>query len=360
MMNRCNNILQIALSAIFLLAGCEKADTAADSDARHTTLRVTIVPMTIVGEQVPYDTRASKPLNPEDENVIYSLAVLVFDESEGVLHKFDKSGKYYKYIALKDENGNGLLSTKLPIEDFPVQPDETYTICLVANLSEEQVEKIINDMMADGTAFIHEFEEVSVMIPYVTPDKADGQLETGHVREIYMFGYYEGVLPGTESGLSIYLGRIIARIEVNFTIDDPEDLKKKFYIGLANMETKAYVFPGAQSPNAEDAWLDMKPTERSEEIRTGACQFYFYAAPHSTDVSDKATRLQIWYVDEGTVPSDDNVSATVLLCNNPDTKPEDAMEGDYYLNRNSIYHVNIHLSEKRDGTPVVRSGCRRR
>ena len=160
--------------------------------------------------------------------------------------------------------------------------------------------------------------------------------------------------------MSIYLGRIIARIEVNFTIDDPEDLKKKFYIGLANMETKAYVFPGAQSPNAEDAWLDMKPTERSEVIRTGACQFYFYAAPHSTDVSDKATRLQIWYVDEGTVPSDDNVSATVLLCNNPDTKPEDAMEGDYYLNRNSIYHVNIHLSEKRDGTPVVRSGCRRR
>ena len=97
----------------------------------------------------------------------------------------------------------------------------------------------------------------------------------GHVKQIYMFGYYEGVLPGTESGLSIYLGRIIARIEVNFTIDDPEDLKKKFYIGLANMETKAYVFPGAQSPNAEDAWLDMKPTERSEEIRTGACQFYF-------------------------------------------------------------------------------------
>lgn len=77
MMNRYNSILQIALSAIFLLAGCEKADTAADSDARHTTLRVTTVPMTIVGEQVPYDTRASKPLNPEDENVIYSLAVLV-------------------------------------------------------------------------------------------------------------------------------------------------------------------------------------------------------------------------------------------------------------------------------------------
>lgn len=216
MMNRYNNILQIALSAIFLLAGCEKADTAADSDARHTTLRVTTVPMTIVGEQVPYDTRASKPLNPEDENVIYSLAVLVFDESEGVLHKFDKSGKYYKYIDLKDENGNGLLSTKLPIEDFPVQPDETYTICLVANLSEEQVEKIINDMMADGTAFIHEFQEVSVMIPYVAPDKADGQLETGHVREIYMFGYYRGEV-SAHGEISISLGRIISRLEIAFT-----------------------------------------------------------------------------------------------------------------------------------------------
>lgn len=97
----------------------------------------------------------------------------------------------------------------------------------------------------------------------------------GHVKQIYMFGYYEGVLPGTESGLSIYLGRIIARIEVNFTIDDPEDLKKKFYIGLANMETKAYVFPGAQSPNAEDAWLDMKPTERSERSGPGPANSTF-------------------------------------------------------------------------------------
>lgn len=342
MMNRYNSILQIALSAIFLLAGCEKADTAADSDARHTTLRVTTVPMTIVGEQVPYDTRASKPLNPEDENVIYSLAVLVFDESEGVLHKFDKSGKYYKYIDLKDENGNGLLSTKLPIEDFPVQPDETYTICLVANLSEEQVEKIINDMMADGTAFIHEFEEVSVMIPYVAPDKADGQLETGHVREIYMFGYYRGEV-SAHGEISISLGRIISRLEIAFTIDKELDPKNTFYMRMNNLESHAHLFPIEKSPGK----YALTGISRVSNLDNKRYTLYFYAAPNSALDTTRALNLEVWYgpkdlVDLNSITTRHMGYTTIYLCND-----QPGVENrNYQLNRNSVYRFNIKLTDK--------------
>lgn len=320
------------------------------------------------GEAAP-GSRALLPMTPEEENMIRTIAVLQFDSEDNLVLVADgerpgsESYYYFRNLTEDEDTPNGTPSPELDNVRLQSGDGQRTTICLIANMTEAQIAELI--LKDDGRTRVQlsDFRRKTVDIGNILTEEdgaGDRNENIGHVKQIYMFGYYEGVLPGTESGLSIYLGRIIARIEVNFTIDDPEDLKKKFYIGLANMETKAYVFPGAQSPNAEDAWLDMKPTERSEEIRTGACQFYFYAAPHSTDVSDKATRLQIWYVDEGTVPSDDNVSATILLCNNPDTKPEDAMEGDYYLNRNSIYHANIHLSEKRDGTPVVRSGCRRR
>ena len=67
-------------------------------------------------------------------------------------------------------------------------------------------------MMEDGTVFIHEFKEVSVAIPYVDSD-LDEHLEIGHVREIYMFGYYQGEVYSHKE-ISITLGRIISRLKV--------------------------------------------------------------------------------------------------------------------------------------------------
>lgn len=330
----------------------------------YATYRIGVRILPMAGETDTSGTRALQPMTPEQENMIRTIAVLQFDSEDNLVLVADaerpgsESYYYFRDLTEDEDTPNGTPSPELDNVRLQIDKQRT-TICLIANMTEEQIAGLI--LKDDGRTRIQlsDFRRKTVDIGNILTEEdgaGDRNENIGHVKQIYMFGYYEGVLPDAESGLSVYLGRIIARIEVNFTLDDPGDLKKKFYIGLANMETKAYVFPGTQSPNAEDAWLDMMPTERSEEIKTGAYQFYFYAAPHSTDVANKATQLQIWYVDEGTVPSDENVSATVLLCNNPDTEPEDAMEGDYYLNRNSIYHVNIHLSKKRDGTSAVRSG----
>lgn len=343
-MNRYNIFLQVALSTLLLLVSCESAETAVDTEARPTTLRITTAPMAIIGEQVPYNTRAGQPLNPESENVIYSLAVLVFDESEGVLHKFDKSNKYYKYIDLRDENGNGLLSTELPIDGLPVQPDEKYTICLIANLSEEQVMKIINDMMEDGTAFIHEFKEATVAIPYVAPDKADGQLETGHVRDVYMFGYYQGEV-FTHQEISITLGRIISRLEIAFTVDQEIEQGMTFYMRMNNLESYAYLFPIGKSPE------EYAPTgiSRVSSLENKQYTLYFYSAPNGASTERNALSLEVWYGPKDLTNIEDITNETVhagyakiYLCND---QPEVANRN-YQLNRNSVYRFNIKLIGK--------------
>lgn len=342
MKNKYLVFLSLIWSVVLLLAGCDKADTATDAEIRQTTLRITSAPMTIVGEQVPYDTRASEPMLPDTENVIYSLAVLVFDQSEGVLHRFEESGKHYKYINLKDENGNGLLSTELPIEGFPVQSGEEYMICLIANLSEGQVAEIIDSMMEDGTAFIHEFKEVTVGISYVAPDQVDGQLETGHVREIYMFGYYQGEVKSHKT-ISITLGRIISRLEIAFTVDRELDPDKTFYMRMNNLESHAHLFPIGRSPGK------YAPTgiSRVSSLDSKRYTLYFYSAPNGALAENEALNLEVWYGDKNltdfeSLTTDNSGYARIYLCND-----QPGVENrNYQLNRNSVYRFHIKLTGK--------------
>jgi len=330
------------LAALLLLAACEKTEPDENVGTSCTKLRITTAPLTIVGEQVPYDTRASQPLYPEEENIIYSLAVLVFDESEGVLHKFEATGKHYKYINLKDENGNGELSTTLSVEDFPIQPNEEYTVCLIANLSEEKIEEIINGMMEDGTVFIHEFKEVSVAIPYVDSD-LDEHLEIGHVREIYMFGYYQGEV-SSHKEISITLGRIISRLEIAFTIDKEileED--KTFYMRMNNLESYAHLFPIGKSPGL------YAPTgiARVSSLENMKHTIYFYSAPNGALTEEKALNFEVWYGDKNLkdpalIEESHSGYAKIYLCND---QPE-VQNRNYQLNRNSVYRFNINLTAK--------------
>lgn len=343
-MNSYKNLLPTALSALLLLGGCTKADTAADIGAQPTILRVSTAPMNIIGEQVPYDTKASQPLFPEHENVIYSLAILIFDEKEGVLRSFDeRRGKHYKYIDLKDENGNGLLSTELPTTGFPVQANEKYTVCLIANLSETQVAAIVDGMMEDGVAFLHEFQQVAVPIPYVASNQSDGYWETGHVREVYMFGYYRGeVQPYKE--ISITLGRIISRLEIAFAIDKESlDPDKTFYMRMNNLESHAHLFPIGKSPGkyAKTGISHVPSLEQMQHT------IYFYSAPNGAPSENEALNLEVWYgpkelADINDIQKDYSGYTCIYLCNDQPEVPN----RNYWLHRNSVYRFNIKLTEK--------------
>ena len=59
MMKRYNNLICTMLAALLLLAACEKTEPDENVGTSCTKLRITTAPLTIVGEQVPYDTRAA-------------------------------------------------------------------------------------------------------------------------------------------------------------------------------------------------------------------------------------------------------------------------------------------------------------
>lgn len=316
-------------------------------------------------------SRALEPMTPEEENMIRTVTVLQFDAENNLVPISDKenaavSGSthyyYFKDLTKEDATPNGTLTPRLDNVGLQYDEGQKTTVCLVANLSSEEQAKALT-LKEDGTRVqLSDFQKKTIEIGNILTED-DGlsgdKANIGHVRQIHMFGHYSGELPpppsspsaDKEATLSISLGRIIARIEVNFTLDNPAELTGKFYIGIANMEKEAYIFPGATSPNKGE-WLDMKPTERSEEIKTGNCQLYFYAAPHSAKEKADATQLKIWYGTEENNLEEDNPTARILLCNNPDVEDDKAIEGDYFLNRNSIYHVNIHLTKQEAPTPT--------
>lgn len=351
---------QISILTIWVMAlmavSCQSEDPMTEAGSNQPVLRITTAPMTIYGEQVPYDTRATEPLYPEYENSIYSLAVLVFDVQEGVLQRFpaenaQSEAKYYKYTNLRDKNGAGLLNYTLKTEDFPVTEGVEYTVCLIGNLTEEAVADIVDGMLAnDGTAYLNEFKNVSVAIPYIRNDNDPSGLKIGHVSDIYMFGYYEGVVKGLKNSagvetteLSITLGRIISRLEMVFTVDGSVTLDedKTFYCRMNNLESHAHLFPTGVSPGADDSSLII-PGVISEltSLNDGQSTIYFYAAPHSAETAEAAMSLDLWYTDKNANTSTlGDPHATIQLCND---QPVD--DRNYYLNRNSVYRFNFNLT----------------
>ncbi len=357
-------VLLMLVAAVFcgLCCACVRdagTDMSEGNQSTYVTYRIGTRILPMRGEKVVPSTRALQPMTPEQENMIRTIAVLQFDAEDNLVSLDSENAEVFYYFKdlRTEESPNGTLTPQL--DGISLLSGQRTTVCLVANMTEEQVAALtLND---NGSRVqLPDFRDKTVNIGNILSGENVGEnsMNIGHVEQIYMFGYYEGELPGLEENktLSIDLGRIITRIEINFTIDGKEKLEKKFYIGLSNMEQEAYIFPGTSSP--KDVWLDMPPTERSGEINSSVYQFYFYAAPHSATTREEATKLRIWYTDQepsedGSLPDTDCYE--ILLCNNPDVPDTESIEGDYYLNRNSIYHVNIRLTQKQENISVPRS-----
>ncbi len=346
-MNKLVRLLAITVSTL-LLTACGKQDFSVDDEDDSALIRVSVTPITVVGEQVPYcGTRASQPLMPEYENSIYSLTVLVFDAREGVLRRFpadmDGQQKLYKYINLKDEHGNGLLNTVLSTEDFPVIQGLEYTVCLIANLSEKQTEEMITSLLDNGTVFLDAFKNYKIPIPYYLPEPDDNtELEAGHVRDIYMFGYYQGEVSSHEN-ITISLGRIISRLEIAFTFDSSQLLDDhSFYIRLENLESHAHLFPVGKSPGNHIE----QEIHRMTTLEQLNSTIYLYAAPNSALTENEALSLRMWYVSSDTgieeVGKLPPPNAVVYLCNDQ----PGVHNRNFQLNRNSVYRFNLNLTTK--------------
>ena len=65
----------------------------------------------------------------------------------------------------------------------------------------------------------------------------------------------------------------------------------------------------------------------------------------------EATRLLIWCTTEGPEDLDEERAYDILLCNDPREENPTAA-GAYWLNRNSVYHVNVTLTHGDEGRAV--------
>lgn len=332
------------LSLLCCLASCTEEE-ATESPRTGVSLSVSVAPMELKGEP---QTRALFPLGPEDENMIKTLALLVFDqEGQHYIGNYDFYG-FRSYTTA--DNPNGTLTAYEPQYSAGL---ERGTICAVANMPEEELLTALRNKASEGGGSsiisLSQFKELTVELPYI--QKADS---VGLVSNIYMFGYYEGDLrpyeaSGNEPNISISLGRIITRLDVSLSVNSTID-RQNFLFAMRLLQTsrKAYLFPGERSPEETHDDDYFHPVQLSQNPYT----LYYYVGPHSATGEDDATCVEIAYGKTANANGTLDVNANperrvrIALCN----EPPGTVNRNYWLNRNSIYSLSIRLVRKGEET----------
>lgn len=285
-------------------------------------------------------SRASMPVQPEVENYIHSLAILVFDQE--LTHMIGDS-RFYKYLNFP----NGTTTIMMDRSEMPQRPASYYY--LIANLPEETLLESIREIADNGNQISRNtfIRNMTVDIPYIPKRDSVGLIST-----TYMSGQYEGSLD--EGTVDITMGRIITRLNVSLSLSASlEERDYGYAIRIVNVSRRAYVIPGESSPvDQEEDDTYLYPVELGTTPQT----FYYYVGPHSADTPEEATGMEITYgkkSPDGTfdTASAENLKVVVPLCNTLDGSIPHA----YWLNRNSSYSISILLKEKAYSTsPATR------
>ena len=325
---------------------------------------------TMVLEGMP-STRALEPMGPELENPIKQLAVIQFDEEGNLLRLNADESAEHPYFYWRDFTNGGELPGNLAITASDGFAVPLYTglqtrVCLLGNLSEEEVNALTSLENGNPVRWA-DFLEKTVRVEYILePDDPEG--EVGHVRQIHLFGYYEGVLEGNNSlddggkfvSMDFTLARLIARLELDIRLGRDELGKlialpegHHLYWGLKGVERDVYLFSEQSRASYVHDHVEILPIDRTVEMQEagGEGMFYFYVAPHLVLAEHKqnATYLQIWCTtedDPAEVAKDTVIGEgyqEVLICNDPLQETPTAA-GSLWINRNSIYHMSLTLT----------------
>ena len=339
------------------LGACEdNAEALREKEPVRREVCVTASAAAMTWAEAPV-SRSLEPMGPEMENPIKQLAVVQFDEEGNLLRLKQDEADTYPYFYWRDFTNGGENPGELAITEedgfkVPLFAGRQTRVCLIGNLSEEGVDSLVT--RADGMPVRWaDFLEKTVRIPYVLEAGTSG--EVGHVREIYLFGYYEGELAdGEELGnedeftrMDFTLARLIARLELSISLGEGVSLPDGYnvFFGLDGVEEDVYLFPNVNRTSYVHDHVEITPINRTEEIKTGTNNtFYFYVAPHLVRDMANATYLRIWCIKEtnpGSVAKEEGYK--VLICNDPLQETPTA-DGSLWINRNSIYHMSLTLT----------------
>lgn len=361
--------------AACLTACTDRQDEVPSAEARLVTVSLDLGIQPMKTKVDDTYSRSTVPMAPELENPMKSIAVLQFD-SEGTMlrvNEAEPSHPYFHYIDLTSGGSSvGQTSTRL---DVTLSAQNDTRVCVIANVDEQRVQELLRHDTENRNKLWSEFRLSTIEIPYILTDETGDKTRVGHVEEIFMYGQYEGdineqgmAVSGIHSKqLSIVMARIISRMEMYIRLGEGVHVPDgyKIYLGFTGIEESAYLVPGVANYLAEYVHnhVVLPPSERTDLIKgngTTGTTFYFYLAPHLVvqDHRDRVTKFIIWCVDEdedfdpaelvindGTdnIPNPDYNHAEILMCNDP-LGENPNVEGSFWLNRNSLYHVNITLT----------------
>lgn len=352
----------IILGLLIALSACTQRDELAVDNTSNELpdLCDFTIGTSLATMQGATSSRSLQPMGPEEENPVKQLAVIQFD-SEGNLLEVNRYGtgisRYYHY---RDFTNGGDLPGELSptLTGITLFTLEQTRVCFIGNMEREGVEALIQQDGTTNRVGWTDFQNKTVTINYIT----EGD-NVGHVERIYLFGYYDGSLTGSgsldngasASQMSVVLSRLIARLEISINLAEDVTLPNGYniYFRLQNVEEEAYLFLDVERTNYVHRHSALMPTTNRTDYITGTdfSTFYFYVAPHlvmSDEVETEATRLLIWCTtDDAANLDEEQADAKILLCNDP-WKETPTAAGAYWLNRNSIYHVNITLTYEDD------------
>lgn len=353
-------------------ASCTDDSTAPEieSSVIYPKLRIGVSNMTINDA-----SRASEPMSPDEEKYVKTIAVFEFD-NEG-LHEMSSSTYHFiDFIkgTVDGVTGIGDVDSTLfgvvesTLKDIPLEKRNNGTICVVANVSEDQVTNFYDKYREPGQSYgrmtLERFKTWALPFEY---EKREGvaydETVSGYIKNMYMFGYYEGEIdPAKSEEIPIDLGRLASRLDITVVNETGHDIEKRLGYHFDNVCASAYFFPikssmpatidhglartvicsGVNDPVEGDIDKVVPPTFPNGNTHT----HYFYVAAHSAKDQDDATQLHLFY-DRRIVDNDnsDENSVRIPLCNVNPSHAANVTNG-YSLSRNTRYHFTIRLKSK--------------
>jgi len=332
-------------------------------------------------------SRASSPMSPDLEKYVRTIAVFEFD-NEGLHDKGDNTYHFIDFIAGtvdgKTGVGNvhdtefGIVETTL--DGLTFEKRSNGMLCLVANVTEDDVDNFYDDCCKSsgqsyGNITFDMFKKWALPFNYEesTSDVYD-ESTSGYVKEMYMFGYYEGAIdPATVGTIRVDLGRLASRLDITIVNETGADIEKRLAYHFDNVCHSAYFFPilsgmpptygaglsrtvicsGDDPVEGDDMTYHIVPRAfKDSAVHTR----YYYVAAHSAAGYGDATKLHLFYdrliADDD---STDNSNTTwVPLCNVHPSSADKVING-YSLSRNTRYHFTIRLKSRSSASPATRA-----
>ncbi len=333
------------------------------------------------------DSRAIAPMSPDVEKYVRTIAIFEFD-NEGLHNKDWDTHHFVDFVAGTVDGNIGVGSVdsteygvvESTLRGIALKAYSNGTICVVANVTKDQVDVLYDEYREseEQTYGRLTFDKFTTWaMPFVYEETDNGiydETKSGHIKTMYMFGYYRGPIdPAKPEDIAIDLGRLASRLDITIVNETGADITKRLGYHFDQVCHSAFFFPMKQSTPPSDGAGKSRTVICSgvgdpvdgdihnavpETFPAGSIHTrYFYVAAHSAQGYEDATKLHLFYdrriVDDNT--SDDHNSVRVPMCNVHPTHADNVTNG-YSLSRNTRYHFTIRLRSKQEQT--ARSSAR--